>query len=930
VLPSIPNDPLFPLAWHLLNTGQKGGTPGMDINVTPVWPHYTGNGVTVAVLDSGVDTAHPDLAGNVRSDLGGFLNGLPVSNVEDEHHGTAVAGLIAARGDNGIGSIGVAPEAGLVSFRMLGVGAGGATEAAFLQALRDGVHVTNNSWGPTVDRRGFFPADDDELEAMRTFARDGRGGLGGIVVFANGNERTLTFGDSGITSSSDTTEFSADRHVISVAAVDRNGLVASYSSAGANLLVSAPGGFWKGAGETIKTTDGVVSTDRSGAEGYNRGDYTPFDGTSAATPIVSGVVALMLEANARLGLRDVQEILAVTARQVHADAPGWVATAWGNANGGGLAFSRDYGFGLVDAAAAVRLAESWTAVRTAANWAEATAVATSGGTPVPGLAFMTSFLLPPGTAHAGGLRINRVELDLKLEIAGAANVEVTLTSPSGTTVTLARFGTFEWAPDAWTFTSPAWWGEDSAGSWTLSLSIEAADGFVFEAATLRVLGDAPSGPDLRAMMLLTDGFTRLAAAEPGRALLGTGEETALNASATSAAMVLDLRGALGAGGGESRVAGVLLGFAKGNQLKDAMGGGGDDRIIGHRGENSLSGGWGHDTVLGGGGGDTVSGGAGNDRLLGDDGDDGLDGGDGDDRLIGGAGDDALLGGSGRDALFGGAGDDFLQGGVGADSLDGASGNDDLRGGVDADRLSGGTGHDTLRGDSGNDLLLGGGGDDSLLGGAGADTLTGDAGADTLLGGEGDDRLAGKTGVDQLFGGDGNDTLFGEDGTDGLSGGAGRDLLRGGASDDLLFGEAGADTLFGDAGADFLDGQDDDDLLHGGDGSDTLFGGAGADTLRGGADADIFTWIDAADSTVGHADLVLDLGLGDLLNITGAVGFDFAFIGMAEFGGVAREVRTTTVADGLLLLADLDGDGGGDFALRLAGIRELSQQQFLIA
>lgn len=102
-----------------------------------------------------------------------------------------------------------------------------------------------------------------------------------------------------------------------------------------------------------------MTTDRIGSYGYDVTDYTSrFNGTSAATPIVSGVVALMLEANPNLGYRDVQEILALSARPIDAASPDWTTNRANTWNGGGFRVSHDYGFGLVDATAAVRLAET--------------------------------------------------------------------------------------------------------------------------------------------------------------------------------------------------------------------------------------------------------------------------------------------------------------------------------------------------------------------------------------------------------------------------------------------------------------------------------------------------------------------------------------------------------------------------------------------
>jgi serralysin len=224
-------------------------------------------------------------------------------------------------------------------------------------------------------------------------------------------------------------------------------------------------------------------------------------------------------------------------------------------------------------------------------------------------------------------------------------------------------------------------------------------------------------------------------------------------------------------------------IAYGVTIEDAIGGGGNDQLVGNQTANLLNGGLGADTLSGEGGDDTLRGGGGNDQLDGGSGSDLLDGGDGDDRILGspgigptgsahesdyymgGAGADTITGGPGNDHIYGnehgsiagsadgadslsgGDGNDYIQGNAGADTLDGGAGNDNLYGGADADLISGGTGNDHLQGNKGTDQLSGGAGDDTIRGGADNDTLDG---------GDGNDRLQGDAGLDRLTGGAGND------------------------------------------------------------------------------------------------------------------------------------------------------------------------------
>ncbi|MCX7790616.1 MAG: S8 family serine peptidase, partial [Chloroflexaceae bacterium] len=118
---SLPNDPLFPDQWHLRNTGSGGGTAGIDLNVTNWWDwvgtNRLGAGVVIGIVDSGVEYTHPDLAANYRPTLSwDYLSGdadpFPTGGT---FHGTAVAGLAAARGHNALGVSGVAPRAGFAA-----------------------------------------------------------------------------------------------------------------------------------------------------------------------------------------------------------------------------------------------------------------------------------------------------------------------------------------------------------------------------------------------------------------------------------------------------------------------------------------------------------------------------------------------------------------------------------------------------------------------------------------------------------------------------------------------------------------------------------------------------------------------------------------------------------------------------------------------
>lgn len=386
-----------------------------------------------------------------------------------------------------------------------------------------------------------------------------------------------------------------------------------------------------------------------------------------------------------------------------------------------------------------------------------------------------------------------------------------------------------------------------------------------------------------------------------------------------------------------------------------FGGDGNDRLEGGSGFNALAGGTGNDTLVsdddgdlcvgmegddvlfGGAGNDTLSGNEGNDALQGDDGADSLTGDEGDDTISGdagndditaGAGNDLIVGGSGRDSLFGEDGDDRLDGGAGNDFMSGNAGHDRISGGSGADAIVGDTGNDTILGGDGGDLIVAGEDDDDVFGGAGNDTLSGDDGADEIDGGTGHDDLNGDLGEDTLGGGAGNDRLGGGENDDLLSGAAGRDRLFGDEGDDLLAGGRGSDMLFGGDG---------DDVLQGNEDNDTLIGGAGSDRLSGNTGADVFRFRRPADSLKDDPDVILDFARGtDRIDLAGLDARSditgnnrFSFIGTDAFSGTSGELRASSGAEGLVVEADLDGDGTADFHLILTGIARLTGGDFLL-
>ena len=448
----VPADPRFPEQWHLENVGQSGGLPTADINVRPVWDDgISGAGVTIGVVDEGIEYTHPDLIANYVSGSGYDYNdddndASPDPLDTDDRHGTAVAGISLAASNN-IGGLGVAYNAQLVPLRLIAGGFEFGEEAEALSYhVSSGipVEIYNNSWGPSDD---FGIRYVDISSVLKTAFADnttlGRNGRGIIYVWAAGNG-----GLNGDNSNYD--GYNASPYTISVAALGDNDVKAGYSEPGANLLVSAPS---RGIGA------GILTTDNTGASGYSDTDYYEnFSGTSAATPVVSGVVALMLERRPELGWRDVQKILALTAVPVD-----FLDGEW-SANGAGHWHSHKYGFGRVDANAAVQLAADWPILGN-----RQVAQASSSGT----------VLLPEGSTVNRTVQINRnirvqhARIRVSLSHSDWGDLKIELRSPDGTRSILSephRNANSSGSPGSWTYLSTHFLNEHSLGQWTLSVT----------------------------------------------------------------------------------------------------------------------------------------------------------------------------------------------------------------------------------------------------------------------------------------------------------------------------------------------------------------------------------------------------------------------------------------------------------------------------
>jgi subtilisin family serine protease/subtilisin-like proprotein convertase family protein len=299
----IPNDPLYPAQWHLNNPAGPA-----HIRAQAAWDITRGNSnLTVAVIDEGIDINHPDLKAHMVPGYDFYdRDADPRPAGPLENHGTEVAGVVAAVGNNGIGVSGIAPNAKIMPIRLVGERAandmtGPQDEAdAFAFAADNGADIINCSWGPPDEWPPSLEVLPDVVRASIEYAAtSGRGGKGCVIFFAAGNGYE----------SADTDGYASNPHVISVAASTSEDNHAGYSDFGSSVDISAP----SNGGDLSITT-----TDRSGDDGDDPYSdyYSYFGGTSAASPLAAGVAALVLSLEPNLTRLQVQQRLQNTADKV--------------------------------------------------------------------------------------------------------------------------------------------------------------------------------------------------------------------------------------------------------------------------------------------------------------------------------------------------------------------------------------------------------------------------------------------------------------------------------------------------------------------------------------------------------------------------------------------------------------------------------------
>ena len=466
------DDPYYGCQWHLKNTGQFRDSPTSmpDIRVEDVWdasdPETMGEGIRVAVVDSGMHSAHEDLSMNVDTSRNhNYRNGDTNISGSRAGHGTSVAGIIAAR-DNSVGVRGVAPRATIYGYNLLaGSTVPDANVAdAMTRDLAD-TAVSNNSWGP--GRAGNPVRAHATWEAaVVNGVENGFGGKGVVYVWAGGN---------GYRESDHANLGGLANHyaVTAVCAVNYKDVRSYYSELGANLWVCGlSGNVSYGRRNYAYNPDAnlppITTTDNG-----NRYRET-FSGTSAAAPIVSGVVALMRAANDQLTWRDVKVILANSARKNDPGNSGWLSgAAKYRSPMESYSYNLAYGFGVVDAKAAVDLAKTWTNLppwRTTSDDStdQAKVIPDAPSNSVPGSTIESTLTVDDYVRF-----VEFVEINVNMVHSQFKDLAIELVSPSGNVSTLTtarRKAGSAGINGSYRFGSARHLGESPAGTWKLRVT----------------------------------------------------------------------------------------------------------------------------------------------------------------------------------------------------------------------------------------------------------------------------------------------------------------------------------------------------------------------------------------------------------------------------------------------------------------------------
>ena len=508
-------DPLYQYQWHLNNTGQtnfasNAGTSGADLNVdTVIASNVYGTGVNIGIIDGGIELDHEDLSSNVLANaswdyVDADRNPVPVGN---DSHGTAIAGITSATAWNNLGGRGIAPGSKFTSYNVLdtsltsdlidAVGAGDGSKAD-----NSNIDIYNMSFGVASPTAYESILSGDLLAAFDNGINNLRSGKGAIYIKSGGNYYSYIESGSDVycgpnSQASDLmtchdsshNTYGANPHFITEPAITAKDGASTYASAGSNAWVSAYGGEYGTTDPAIMSSDlatcskGSVRTGNASSNAFNNQgnhsentscNYTAtMNGSSSAAPMVAGVVALMLEKEPNLTWRDVKHILATTADVIDANQSvthnSVVQHDW-RTNAAGYEFHNWYGFGKVNAQAALDAADSYTI------GSLGTLCTITGTTGVINQALSdstnTSVINISSSSPCGSGVIEFVKVKMYYSHAAPNTVGMRLQSPSNTIANIITpFSKITTDPNEVEFNIgvSSFYGESMTGNWTIAI-----------------------------------------------------------------------------------------------------------------------------------------------------------------------------------------------------------------------------------------------------------------------------------------------------------------------------------------------------------------------------------------------------------------------------------------------------------------------------
>ncbi|KAL5274649.1 FURIN family protein [Megaselia abdita] len=435
-------DPKWGSMWYL----NRGG--GLDMNVIPAWQQgVTGKGIVVTILDDGLEYDHPDIEHNYDPKASYDVNNndsdpSPQYDMTDSNrHGTRCAGEVAATANNSFCAVGIAYGAKVGGVRMLDGDVTDAVEARSLSLFPQHIDIYSASWGPDDDGKTVDGPGDLATRAFIEGVTKGRDGKGSIFIWASGNGgRELdNCNCDGYTNSIWT---------LSISSATEDGNVPWYSEKCSSTLATT---YSSGA----QNEKQVVTTD------LHHTCTVSHTGTSASAPLAAGIAALVLEANPNLTWRDLQHIVVRTAKPANLQDSTW------SKNGVGRNVSHSFGYGLMDAAAMVKLAKKW---KTVPEQQKCEIHAPHVDTKIPPKSYITLQLTVKHCVSVNFLEHVQAKITLTSQRRG--DLQINLISPAGTKVTLLTHRIHDVSRSGfnqWPFMSVHTWGEAPHGNWQLEI-----------------------------------------------------------------------------------------------------------------------------------------------------------------------------------------------------------------------------------------------------------------------------------------------------------------------------------------------------------------------------------------------------------------------------------------------------------------------------